>query len=56
MYRVTEAALGRPDYRMEPQRKFALGPSRAEIADTLPARSITAYSSRRLAHADTSVP
>jgi hypothetical protein len=55
MYRVTEDAVSKPDYRMEPQRKFEIGPARREIADTLPAGSITAYSSRRLAHAEPGV-
>jgi hypothetical protein len=50
-YQFTEAAVSRFDYRMEPLQAFAITPAKTEIGDSLPARSITVYSTYRLAHA-----
>ena len=51
-YQVTEAAVGRLDYRMEPLQAFAISPAGTEIGESLPARSITVYSTYKLSHAD----
>ncbi len=47
-YRVVESAISRPGYRMESLRSFPAG----RFSDTLPADSITVYSTYRLAGSD----
>ena len=54
-YRVSEAALQKPGYRMESQRAFKLGPAKPDLAEELPAKSITAYSTYTLAHTEPGV-
>jgi hypothetical protein len=49
-YRVSENAVSKSDYRMDPQQTSEIGPAKASLADELPAKSITAYSTYRLAH------
>lgn len=54
-YRVSENAVSMPDYRMESQQAFELGPAKPDLSDELTAKSITAYSTHRLAHTDPGV-
>jgi len=54
-YRVAEAMVQNPEYRMEPQRAIELGPAGPDVSDELPARSITAYSTYKLAHKEPGV-
>lgn len=54
-YRVSENAVSTPDYRMESQKVFELGPAKPVLADELPAKSITAYSTYKLSHAEPGV-
>lgn len=54
-YRVMETAVETPDYRMEPLKAFELGPSKPEFSEELPAKSVTAYSTYKLAHAEPGV-
>jgi hypothetical protein len=51
-YQVTEAAVGRFDFRMEPLQAFTISPARTEIGECEPAQSITVYSTYKLVHAD----
>ena len=51
-YQVTEAAIGRLDYRMEPLQACAISPDGTQIDESLPAQSITVYSTYKLADAD----
>ncbi len=54
-YQVTEAAVSRPDYRMEPLQAFAILPASTRLEDSLPAESITVYSTYKLSHADSGI-
>ncbi|MBI4585059.1 MAG: hypothetical protein HY717_13685 [Planctomycetes bacterium] len=54
-YQVTEPAVSRPDYRMEPREALAISLDRMEIGESLPAQSITVYSTYKLAHADAGI-
>jgi hypothetical protein len=51
-YRVTETTVQNPDYRMEPQQAVELSPAKADLSEELPAKSITAYSTYKLAHTE----
>jgi hypothetical protein len=51
-YQVTEATVSDPDYRMEPLQAFAISPANASLEDSLPAESITVYSTYKLSHTD----
>jgi hypothetical protein len=44
-FRVTEARLQSPDYRMRPDRITRLSPPQVSLKDTLPEHSITVYTS-----------
>jgi hypothetical protein len=51
-YQVTESAVQEADYRMESQRTWPLGPGNPDFSEVLPGKSITAYSTFKLAHTD----
>ena len=51
-YQVTEPALGKPDFQMNPLEAFEASDSKPSITDKLAPMSITAYSTYKLTHAD----
>jgi hypothetical protein len=54
-YQVTEPTITQPGYRMKILRTAELGASNAEMADTLPPQSITAYTTFKLSAGDPGV-
>lgn len=51
-YQVTESALTKSDFKMNPLTSFEISDTKPEFADALPPTSITAYSTFKLTHDD----
>jgi hypothetical protein len=47
-YRITEASVSRPDFKLEPETSYPLPAREAQFTDSLPPFSITTYTTYRL--------
>jgi hypothetical protein len=54
-YQVTESAVTKPNFQMNPLKDIQLSGKEAQFTDNLPKSSITVYSTYHLAHADNGI-